>query len=691
MRNDLLALTPQALAQLANMGLVKRAQRELAEGLGPSLSESDDGTVTGVFPDKVIAKLPPSTPLKEAPCTCGATAVCRHRVAVALAYGPWYATLGAGREPSTDTEGKDDESAKEESGALVADGPSPARDTGWSPGEITDDTLATALGPRILERSRRTLARGLVVTVEHTDVPTAKLPSCTVKFLVPRDVAYARCDCVDAGGACEHLALAVWAFREADKKGVPSTDPEGRRARAVVAIGGGEAVSSSCRAALGEALALAEAILARGIEGFKPAPTRFAQVKAGLARESVVWAHDLVADLEIAIEGYHARSALYGTREIVALLVELVARARAGVAEESELPARFVLGQGEAPETQLDHVRLVSLGARLRADGRLRFADIFLADPDTATVLVLRKRWDYDEKTEPEDGPALGHRKVSAQVSLRALAHGQLVSKVVRRLANRSIELGTSRAAQSSVTPQTGDHSALGAPLLVRDLRAHAAWEATLPLRELRPRVLAEDVHVVELASVREVAYSAAEQRVFAVVTDAAGNDLRVTLGHRRVAPNAVDATIAALESTPRFVSGTLARSGNGYEMTPLSISGAKLVVPDLADKTACRPVPSFVVRASSGAHEDALVRAESVLEELCSIGLESVSRGAISRLKEAENKLGECGLVGLSARLAEVHVCLTTTPKGGDTGSAARAWLAASLRARLTREAISE
>ena len=41
-RKDLLALTPEAVAALANLGLVKRAQREIAEGNGPVLEETDD-------------------------------------------------------------------------------------------------------------------------------------------------------------------------------------------------------------------------------------------------------------------------------------------------------------------------------------------------------------------------------------------------------------------------------------------------------------------------------------------------------------------------------------------------------------------------------------------------------------------------------------------------------------------------
>jgi hypothetical protein len=70
-RADLLALTPEAVATFANVGLVKRAQREIAEGAGPALHEESDGTIVGTFADGVVARLPLGTSLKAAPCTCG--------------------------------------------------------------------------------------------------------------------------------------------------------------------------------------------------------------------------------------------------------------------------------------------------------------------------------------------------------------------------------------------------------------------------------------------------------------------------------------------------------------------------------------------------------------------------------------------------------------------------------------------
>src|SRR5581483_8210403 len=85
-RTDLIALTPESIAALTVVGFVKRAQREIAAGDGPALDELDDGTVIGTFKDGVIAKLVPGKTFKDTPCTCGASAGCRHRVAVALSY-----------------------------------------------------------------------------------------------------------------------------------------------------------------------------------------------------------------------------------------------------------------------------------------------------------------------------------------------------------------------------------------------------------------------------------------------------------------------------------------------------------------------------------------------------------------------------------------------------------------------------
>src|SRR6185312_15394399 len=106
-----------------------------------------------------------------------------------------------------------------------------------------------------------------------------------------------------------------------------------------------------------------------------------------------------------------------------------------------ELPPGVILGTDEAAETRLDHVRLVSLGARLEADGSSRAAEVYLADPDSGIVLVLAKRWTFAEGEEPLDGAALGERAIAPRIGLATLARGQMVSRGVKRQANRAMAL----------------------------------------------------------------------------------------------------------------------------------------------------------------------------------------------------------------------------------------------------------
>lgn len=85
-RADLLALTPDTLSALANRGLVKRATKELDAGTAPSLTTEPDTTVRARFDDGITAVLPPGVGLDKGSCSCAAPGVCRHLVALVLAY-----------------------------------------------------------------------------------------------------------------------------------------------------------------------------------------------------------------------------------------------------------------------------------------------------------------------------------------------------------------------------------------------------------------------------------------------------------------------------------------------------------------------------------------------------------------------------------------------------------------------------
>ncbi|MFC5104677.1 hypothetical protein [Kibdelosporangium philippinense] len=325
-RPDLLALTPDSLAALANRGLVKRAMKDLDAGTGPAV-EVADGTVRGTFADGVVSSLPPGVTLDAAPCSCGATSVCRHRVALVLAY--------------------------------QRDAPA-AEDTQWSPGSVTDEELETRFGKRTMQQALRTLRAGYAATVRRP--ATVELPTCTVRFLVPGDLGYVHTD-ASANHRDESIVLAVWAFRGA----------EGLTGDVKLDVGGGQVEASD----LSQLHDLLAQLLTDGAVHAGPVlDAAWRRVQRDLTAQHLHWPAAAVEDLIDQLDAYRNRSARYRAERFAELITELHARS-CGTGPRSE-----VLGTDEPAETPLRRVRLTALGCRAHE----QTADVYFASGDMVLV-----------------------------------------------------------------------------------------------------------------------------------------------------------------------------------------------------------------------------------------------------------------------------------------------------------------
>ncbi|USX55668.1 hypothetical protein [Lentzea sp. HUAS12] len=333
-RPDLLALTPDALAALANRGLVKRAVKELDAGVVPSLDTDPAGAVQGKFPDGTTTTLPPGTALEAARCSCGATGVCRHRIAVVLAY------------------------------QRTQEASAPAEL--WSPGTVTDDDLVALMGERTLRRARRAFQAGYRAKLRRPtaqdQTAQAELPTCTVTFLVPGDLSYVHTDAVNKD---EATALAVWAFREADAQGTDTVD-----------VGGSPTTATDLTAVTD---LLDQLLLDGTTNASEVLDVAWQRLHRDLTAQRLHWPAAVITDLLAQLSAYRGRSADYEAERFAALLTELHARTTATG------PRAEVLGPDEPAETPLKRVRLTALGARLRAENAV---DVYFASGDV--VLVQR-------------------------------------------------------------------------------------------------------------------------------------------------------------------------------------------------------------------------------------------------------------------------------------------------------------
>lgn len=680
MRPDLAALTPETLAELTNRGLVKRAAREV-DRAAPALTEDADGTVRATFDDGVVTTLPTGG-LEAGRCTCGAVGVCRHIVALALTYqrtavspGPVAASRGPAADGSVAARIVDAPGHPEVDGVA----PVPPADEGWSPGEFTDEQLSARIGARMMTAARRAERIGYVARVHRQrpgdPVPSVDLPTATVRFLVPGDLAFARTDAV-AGARDDVIALAVWAFRAADRRPDASV---GGPAGLVVQVGGstGGTPAPAGRAELGRARDLAGLVLLDGAVHIGAGiAADVAAVRRDLEAARLRWPLLAVEDLDGQLTAYRERSARYRPELLADHLAEVHARHRSVTGSGASLHSR-VLGTEEASETPLRRARFDGLGARVSAVGADRVVTVFVAHADSATVLVLRRSWETGDA-----GPQLAARRIGG-VALGALAAGTVVTESAVRSASRTLRLGVRRLSRTEALTSRGSWRDLPGRLVAADLAALADELDALPPRPVRPRVEAELVRVVPIAEVRSMRYAPGSQQLDAVITDAHGHTAVISAVHTASAPGRLDSMAAALSGAPRFVAGAVRRSRGGVVIDPIGfVTGDQVVVPDLAAPTPGAD-PDDQAPGSADPLSAAIDEAAGLLAEIAHRGLRHLPATVAGRLRTNADRLTAVGMRRAASDLARLADRLGPDP--GET--ALEAWADAYLRLSLAAD----
>jgi len=639
-RPDLRALTDDGLIQLANAGLVKRALREVAAGAGPALAEAEDGTVEARFADGTITRLGPGRPPGEATCTCPASGMCRHRVALVVAYRAAAVADGAAEGA---TEG------------AVVEAVAPAA---WDPGTLDGAALEAGLGGAAAAELRRLLAVGITVGLERGAVPAARLPTATVRFLVPDAVGYARCDCA-AGGGCAHVALAIRAFREA-------------AGAAEIRLGGAapartDTAATPAEEGLAEAVdrvvaGLLEAGVVSGPEAHDGALVRLRRAAEARGATQI-----LLAEAELAgqLAAYAGRHAAYDAVVVLALATELLGRVRGGEA---------ALGLGQPYETAMGKTRLVSLGARLLARGRGATARVALADTDTGALLALEREFAPGE-AEADIVAGLPGRLLSPGLSVSGTGQGQILTSVARRRADGLLALGQGARGRTALLPRDARVD-LPAPLAARDVPSVLRRLADRPPAFLRPRDRLEAFHVFAVDAVLGQAWAPGAQTWQAAVDlPEAGGTLHLARAYDPAAPHALDALADACAGRwgpVRQVAGPVRIEDGALVCDPWSVSVDRLVVPDLAvPDGAGHPVPP----APDLGPATLLDEAAALLANALHAGRRAFAANARAGGADLVARLAASGHPASAARLSAF---LAAT--GAETGPFARAalWVAA-------------
>lgn len=633
-RADLLALSDDSLAALANRGLVKRALREVAAGAGPELATSPEGEVTGTWPDGTVVALAPGRTLDLADCSCSAPGVCRHRVMLAIAVRSAQPPVP---EPAQTRE--------------------PVPPSATSPGAFTDEELEEHLSGRAMAAARKAQRAGYGARVRRPGaddpVATVELASVTVRFLVAGELGYAQADAA-RGARPDAVALAVWAWRVAD---------EVAPGEAVVDVQVGTGDLSSPAQALTLTLDTLADVLHTGVAHLDDdVESALAVARRALDARNLRWPVDALDDVVQAVRDYRSRSSAYSATETARHVAELVARARC--ADGGASPRSAVLGTEEASRTPMRLARLTGLGARLSGSADRRLLEVYLAHPQSGTVLVLRRAFTADEDGVLPDldrirrSSAGGHR-------LSLLAAAEIVTESAVRAANRTVTLSSSRVAQTTVAPSAGRWAALPPSLLVDDLDDVAGQLAARPPRVVRPRVAAHDLRAVVVEEVLDLGWGAGSQELRAVVRARTG-ELLLRAPHTAAAPGAVDAlhrTLSGELGPVRHVAGHLFREGGQLVLAPTAVvAGEQVVVPDLAPVTG-ELLPGGVPSESADPLRAAVTEALDTSAAVLDHGAAHLPPSWLGRVSRDAEHLERLCLTAAGAALRALPACLGRTP----------------------------
>lgn len=626
MRPDLLHLSPEALTQLTNAGLVKRAVREREAGYVPKLSLEADATLVANFPDGVVTRWPAGKPPGQAHCSCPATGICRHRIIAALQF---RAEAGA--------------SSANERVVTVAP---PA-----SPGAASDAALAALLAAPVLARAVKARDAGLTVLVRRraTGEPcdTARLPAATVRFWAGAAIEAARCDCIQQA-ACEHVALGVWAFRQADAESPAAASVDVRLGASATAV----------RLDPAPYLDYLSSLLQHGVvAGDAGNAQALSLARAAASAAGAEWIVATLADLEDWSTAWAARSVRYAAENGVDRISELFLRLKLGAAPGR---AKAVLGIGQPREVALDRLRLFCLGARTERDGDARRTRLVLADPDTGTLMALVHDW---QVTPPADaavarGPEEAARSEDLQraserlapgVKLEQLVCGQLLSRQARRLADGRIALARARRSQNSLLPQSGDWEGLARPL--RTVRVADLFRERPRHPLVRARQAAGAFVVFSPTEIADAFFDPHLQAVQCTALDAEGAALLITrrhAAHTRQALEKLSGALSGVHGRCRHIGGLLTWQGNQPTLEPWSLVCDQVVsldfagaVPGDADALAALPLG----RASAVDDDPlmaALLAVRTLLATLVHHGIRALplswpadSHAAVARLRQ--------------------------------------------------------
>ncbi len=208
LRSVLKSVDDEALASLANKGLLRRAQKDL-ESSPPAIVSVEEGRVRVRVADAtvVVVELP-----SKCTCSCPATGICRHTLS-ALVYlrdSPELAACDGPVQSTLFDEETADAAAGSDAEPIAAPAPSPAEVLA----DLSDKELQKWAGKALVRKALKVLAADLPVEIEAGASLVVRFPTRNIvcRWIPSGGLLGMLCSC-QAENVCEHVVTAVLAYQ----------------------------------------------------------------------------------------------------------------------------------------------------------------------------------------------------------------------------------------------------------------------------------------------------------------------------------------------------------------------------------------------------------------------------------------------------------------------------------------------
>lgn len=660
LRMDILELSYDALVALSNLGFVKRATKDVAEGKIPDINLEDDNTIIGHFDDGHVVKLPIGKSLKDTLCTCPASSMCRHRVTVVLAYQSQNKQLDEIGHSNTNIE----------------------PEVCWSFKSLS--TQVEDFSNTIIKKAQKIVNAGITVTLNNgkgtRDIPTAQLPMCSVSFFSQTQIAHARCDCITTH-YCEHILIALWAFSKALEENENFTtgiielkddkNDKDQLSSVLDSNNGIELVNLISN--------LTETLWLEGTtQSIALASNMIAKSLIYSEKISTKWITDSLLELKQMLVDQENRSTRYDAVKMLGLITNLCARIQAAKYMDNNTTnnkmliasSTQILGVGIKGEVAISYVKLIPLGAQYWINDKIERIELIYIDPTTETIMMIEREWNRNPEI-PQSSDVF-KRRIS-NIIIKQLIGNHIITNSAKRRANGILTISSNKQSLSLFALRDDAWDQIKFPVKQTSIQALKSYLSSKPPEFIAPKQLLNQIFILPITQVSDWTYDHSTQIFEAKILTATSevNELDIIdeewfilkFSYNHSIKDAFEAFVHVLlsdEYNKKYVSGIVTRKLETIYLEPLALLTDKgLHSTVYSEKVLSQNLSINDLNTPKSALELLLDKAESTLATWLKLGLRHQGMLLNKQLNEITEALHEYGLDRLSMLFKSIINCM--------------------------------